>query len=211
MAAAAQRQRLVAAGSATTGLRLQRRRRDGRAFVLRMTLFVAATGCSGLSVKPMPERLNQKSQQACDSGWQHIVAGEAAVERQALLDAILVHQVWHRGVDRLHLRSEKQVGNTLVIMESDYDRADPDGDVFTVSVIDAQRGLLRREEFSAADVDAAICLYMTPDGDIEGESAAERQDRLARLAEKQARLERALQVFQKPAESPDGTEAVAGE
>jgi hypothetical protein len=161
-------------------------------------------GCTGFSVKPMPDRLDQESQDACDYGWQHLVASGPEVGRQALLDAILMYQLWHRGVDRLHLRGEKQAGSTLVVMESDFDRADPDGDVFTVSFIDAQRGLLRREEFAAADVDAAIRLYMTADGDVEGESAAERQERLTHLAEKQARLEHVAQVFPQPSLSPGG-------
>ena len=34
---------------------------------------------------------------------------------------------------------------------------------------------------------------------------------ITRLAEKQARLERAEQVFPKPPESPEGTETVVGE
>jgi hypothetical protein len=165
---------------------------------------LALGGCTGLAVKPMPERLAAEEQQAYDYGWQHLTTMQSEVDRTALLDTILVGKLWHQGVDRLQLRSEKQVGDVLVVMETDFDRADPEGDVFVVSFYDTQQRVLRQEAFAAGELDAAVALYMTLEGEIEGEREAERQEREARLVERDERWARVRQVFPRPPVPGDG-------
>lgn len=160
-------------------------------------LLVSVAGCT-LAVKPMPTRLAAEEQQACDDGWQRLVDAGGELEHTTLLDTVLLMQLWHHGVDRLQLRSEKQVGDALVVMETGFDRADPDGDVFVVTFYDAQQRMIRQEAFASNELDAAVALYMTPEGEIEGESEAERQERKARLAERDERWARVRQVFPPP-------------
>lgn len=179
---------------------------NGRLAIVSAVLVLG--GCTGLAVKPMPERLAAQQQQAYDYGWQHLTTEQSEVDRTALLDTILVGQLWHQGVDRLQLRSEKQVGDVLVVMETDFDRADPDGDVFVVTFYDAQQRMLRQEAFASEEMDAAVALYMTPDVEIEGESEAERQERKARLAERDERWARVQQVFPRPPEPSEQPEIV---
>ena len=166
-------------------------------------LMLLTSGCACFSIKPMPDRLSDEAQRQLDYSWEHLVAHEADVERTTLLDVVLVMQAWHQGVDRLYLRSEKHVGNMLVIMETDFDRADPDGDVFAVSFLDPSGDVVRRETFTPAELDDTLCLFMTPEGEVEGETAADREQRLARVAEKQVRWARVQQVFPPPPTAPE--------
>lgn len=168
------------------------------------TALLALAGCTGAGLKPMPERLAPEQQQAHDYGWAHLVALGPQVERTALLDAILTTSSWHSGVDRLYLYSTTWVGRTQVVMETHFDRALPDQDSFTVTFLDEHDRVLRRDAFTPAELDDAICLYMTPEGDIPDETPEALEIRVARLAEKNARLQRVTEVFPQLPEAVDG-------
>lgn len=169
-----------------------------------LTVVVTAlTGCGTFGVKPIPVRLGEAGQQRYEYGWEHLVALGPEVDRTALLDTLLMGQVWHMGVDRLHLRSEKQVGDVRVVMETQFDRALPEEDMFAVTFYDAQGRIERREIFTPAEFDDALALYQSPTEDVENETTAEREQRLARLAELQSRLGRVSEVFPAPPEPPE--------
>lgn len=171
---------------------------------LALTVVVTAlTGCGTFGVKPIPVRLSEAGQQRYEYGWDHLVALGPQVGRTALLDTLLIGQAWHMGVDRLYLRSEKQVGDVRVVMETQFDRALPEDDMFAVTFYDAEDRVERREVFTPAEFDDALALYQTPTGDVENETPAEREQRLARLAERDARLMRVSEVFPAPPEPPE--------
>lgn len=158
-------------------------------------------GCALFGVKPIPQRLTAEGQQRYDYGWQHFVAQGNNVEHTAMLDALLLTQAWHAGVDRLHLRSEKQVGDVRVVMETTFERDLPDDDAFSVTFYDARGRVLRQEHFSSGEMDEAIALfYHTPEGEIENEAPEEHQARLVRLAERESRLQSVSEVFPMPPE-----------
>lgn len=161
------------------------------------------SGCALFGVKPLPQRLSEEGQQRCDYGWRHFVAQCNDVEHTAVLDALLLTQAWHAGVDRLYLRSEKQVGDVLVVMETTFERDLPDDDAFSVTFYDVNGEVLRQERFTSAEIDAAIALYQTSEGEIENETPEEHEARLVRLAERNARLQRASEVFPAPPEEAE--------
>lgn len=158
------------------------------------------TGCMPtFGVVPMSERLDAERQQRYDYGWDHFVPLAPGAERSAILDTILLTQGWHTSVDRLYLISEKQVGGVVVVMQTRFDRSRPDEDVFSVTLYDQQRDVvLRLEEFTSDEIDEAVALYQTPEGDIENETPEERAERLARVEEKNARLRRVEELFPQP-------------
>jgi len=77
-----------------------------------------------------------------------------------------------------------------------------------VSFYDTQQRVLRQEAFAAGELDAAVALYMTLEGEIEGEREAERQERKARLVERDERWARVRQVFPRPPEPSEQSETV---
>lgn len=165
---------------------------------------VLLPGCALFGVKPMPQRLDEGAQQRCDYGWQHLVAQGDEVEHTDMLDVLLLTQVWHVGVDRLYLRSEKQVGDVRVVMETTFEHDLPDDDAFSVTFYDVNGQVLRQERFTAGEMDEAIALfYQTADGEVENETPAEREVRLARVAERDFRLQRAMELFPAPPEETE--------
>lgn len=162
-------------------------------------------GCSFLDGKPMPERLSEEAQARCDYGWEYFVANQPVVEHATLLDTMLMRQVWHRGVDRLYLRSEKQAGDVLVVMETRFERIRPDGDDFSVTLFDTSGRTLRAERFTRQEIEAAIELVGTPSVEdvLPDETPEEYEARMARLAELQARMQRVHEVFPLPPDPND--------
>jgi hypothetical protein len=173
-----------------------------RVVAVAMLALVLLCGCRGLGVKPMPDRLGDDEQQAQDYGWQQLVARGATVDRQTLLDVVLLHQLYHVGVDHLYLVSERQVGKVRVVMESQFERQHPEADTFVVRFLDDHEQMLRQDVFTSDELDAAVALYMTAEGESEGETAPERAARQARVREKQARLKAAEEAFPPPPGQP---------
>ncbi len=172
-----------------------------------IALFLSTlAGCNGLGVKPMPERLGEEEQLVQDDGWAHLLLLGDEVDRQALMDAVLMKQLWHRGVDTLRMVSERQVDDVLIVMESRFDRASPDGDEFVITFYDAAGMPFRMESYSGDELNAAMALYMSgfrqpPDGGDADLSPGElEQHELARL-ELESRLARVEEIFPEP-ESP---------
>ena len=173
--------------------------------ILLTTASVLLSGCASFGVKPMPQRLCEEEQKRYEFGWDHLVALGPQVEHTALLDTILVGRAWHEGVDKLVLHSEKRVGEIRVVMETQFDRSSPEDDIFSVAFYDAQGRILRQDRFTPAEIDDAVALYLTPDGQVENETPAEREQRLARLAERAGRLQRVEEVFPTPPEFNEAT------
>lgn len=109
-------------------------------------------GCGPLS-SPMLPRLRPEEQRQVDQAWENILTPVQRVDRQTLLDTNVLFWLYMMGVDRMHMTSEKYFSGGMVVMEIDCDRASPDSDQFTITVLDHQGHTLRRERYSRSEVD----------------------------------------------------------
>jgi hypothetical protein len=129
-------------------------------------------GCGPLAV-PMPQRLPDADQKAVDEFWAEALAPVGKHDRQTWLDALVGRQLYQHGVDRLTFRSEKAVAGGTVVMEIDYDRANPAGDRFEVTVLGPGGQRLRKERYTREDVERTV-------RDLFNDPAADPQARQAR-------------------------------
>lgn len=178
-----------------------------------MTVLLLAclnTGCHGLSTKPMPERLSDEQQREYDYGWDQLVAQRSAAERETLLDALLLSQAWHAGVDRFQLVAEKDIGDITVVMESTFLRELPDEDTFTVTFLNPSGAVLRSETYAGVELDAAVSAYLVDDEpDLqEGETLEQYADRMRRVAERDRRVAAARALFPAPPEAAEDTSSM---
>ncbi len=170
-----------------------------RTIVFSCCLATLSCGCAAKIAVPMPERLSLERQTAMDDGWTHLVAHHSTASREALMDAILLHQAWQRGVDSLRLTTEKQVGDVRVRMQSRFDRDAPDADEFRVDFIAADGWVLRSESISGHEMDAALQLYLaqTPPMSVDPNelSPLDATLRDALYAERERRIGTAASLF----------------
>lgn len=101
---------------------------------------------------PMVERLDASDQQHVNDAWVSALTPPDRLDHTLLLDVLIMYRFYERGVDRLHLRSEKDVNGRQVVMEIEFDRQRPELDAFTFTYIDATGIELRRERYSRAEV-----------------------------------------------------------
>jgi hypothetical protein len=109
------------------------------------------SGCGPVS--PLPPPLDEKDQRMIDGMWNNMLTPVNRLNRQTLIDAILVNWLAELGVDRMHLISEKDFSNGKVVMEIACDRAHPAADYFTVTVLNDRGKILRRERYSREELD----------------------------------------------------------
>lgn len=109
-------------------------------------------GCGPLH-SPMPPRLDPESQKSADEAWNNAFTPVGKLDHQTLLDAFLTTQAYQIGVDKLALRSEKQITQGLLVMEIHFDREKPNDDRFEVSVFDKNNQRIRHERYSRADME----------------------------------------------------------
>lgn len=160
------------------------------------TLCVGTFGCLA-AYEPMPQRLSPEGQTQVDEGWSRVVAAREKVDRQLLLDTIILEQLWHSGVDRLDLTVEKDVGDATVRMVTHFRREKPEADRFTVTYLDRAGSILREESFTREEIHrTAEELMIDPmtappiiDGDPTPEQLAQAKAAQARQRERIARVQ----------------------
>lgn len=121
-------------------------------YVFVAVLLAGMTGCGPIFV-PMLPRLNAEDQRHVDQMWDNMLTPVQRVDRQTLLDASIANWMFAIGVDRMHMKCEKYFSGGTVIMEVDCDRANPDVDQFTITVLDEHGRTVRRERYSRAEVE----------------------------------------------------------
>lgn len=121
--------------------------------VLALSLIILV-GCGPMGNAPLPARLEAEEQKKIDEGWEKALAPVDHLDRQAMLDALIVTQAYQTGVDRLTFRSEKKFSRGLVVMEINFDRAKPDDDRFDVIVQDSNGKELRRLRYTRPEIEA---------------------------------------------------------
>ena len=107
-------------------------------------------GCHGPLPVPMVQRLGDEEQLEVDESWENMFAPVGRLDRSLLLDAIMAYELHTRGVDRLHMTSEKFIEGAVVVLEVIFDRDEPESDAFIVTLIgddgyeSPPRGVFRR-------------------------------------------------------------------
>jgi hypothetical protein len=121
-------------------------------FTLAIVFLASFAGCGPLFLPMMP-RLNAEDQHVVDQMWDNLLTPIQRVDREALLDTNIAFWMYAIGVDRMQMKSEKYFKGGTAIMEMDCDRANPDADQFTITVLDERGRTIRRERYTRADVE----------------------------------------------------------
>jgi hypothetical protein len=127
-----------------------------RSFVLLCLCALTAIfqGCGPLrGPSPLPERLDDAGQKSIDDAWDQAFTPVNHLDRQALLDGFVLTQAYQFGVDKLSFRSEKKCSVGTVVMEIAFDRSNPAGDRFEVTVYDQNQAKVRQERYSRQEID----------------------------------------------------------
>ena len=117
-----------------------------------IVLPILVSGCGPMFL-PLSSRLGPEDQRQVDTVWENMLTPVNRVGHDTLLDTLMVYWLYQTGVDRLHLVSEKYLTHGKVIMEVDCDRASPDTDQFTVTVLDGRGRTLRRERYARCEIE----------------------------------------------------------
>jgi hypothetical protein len=140
------------------------------------------SGCGPLTA-PLTLPLCPEQQKIIDESWNNMLAPADRLDRELLFDVVAAGSLYQLGVDRLHLRSEKNYNHGQVIMEIDCDRASPNTDQFTITILDERAQTIRRERYSREEIEERLkALYESP--------LAEQKDKPESPEQAQRRLER---------------------
>ncbi len=127
-----------------------------------MIVCLGAAGCAGPLTQPLVWRLDLERQAKVNEVWEDMFATPDRLDRTLLLDVLLVSRLFQRGVDHLHMVSEKQVGDGLVVMVVQFDREVPENDSFTVTYLDPDGMEVRQECFTRDEVVDRMEFLFTP-------------------------------------------------
>jgi hypothetical protein len=116
---------------------------------------ISLVGCGPMGTSPMPPRLEADQQKNIDDSWEKAVNPHDQLDRQAILDSLILTQAYQVGVDRLHFRSEKAYSRGIVIMEIHYDRAKPNEDRFEITIQDNDGKPLRELTYNRSEIELA--------------------------------------------------------
>lgn len=168
-----------------------------------LSCVIVNVGCMGDFV-PIPERLSDERQVKLTQSWDQMVSRGEEVDWTTLADVVMLHRLWHVGVDELEFRSVKYVPSGQVVMETHFNRSKPDEDVFTVSYVDARGQTYRSTSYSADEMRKLASIYFVNDNDkVPEETDEAHAERMARVAEMNARRARVQEVFSTPEEEAE--------
>jgi hypothetical protein len=165
---------------------------------------LALSGCGPMGSGPMPPRLQDDEQKQVDESWNNALTPVDKLDRQAILDALVLSQAYQAGVDKLLFRSEKKCAAGTVIMEIHFDRSKPDQDRFDFRIVGANGQVLRELTYNRQEVEATYKDLHDPKFDpnrqppqgLQGDEARKRE-------EVKKRTEAVVQLFPKrDAEEP---------
>ncbi|HEY2783673.1 MAG TPA: hypothetical protein VGJ05_01750 [Fimbriiglobus sp.] len=114
----------------------------------------AVTGC-GPMTSPMPVRLSVDEQENINNAWDKALTPIGKLDRQAVLDLMVLRYAFEVGVDKLDFRSEKLFKGGKVVMMIAFDRAKPELDRFDFTVFDEAGKEVRTERYSRDDIELA--------------------------------------------------------
>jgi hypothetical protein len=114
---------------------------------------VPLVGCGPMGSGPLPPRLEADEQKKIDDAWDNALAPVDHLDRQAVLDTLIVSQAFQAGVDRLEFRSEKKFSGGLVVMEIHFDRTKPHDDRFELTIRDTADKEVRHVVYNRSEVE----------------------------------------------------------
>jgi hypothetical protein len=162
------------------------------------------TGC-GPMVIPMIERLDDQDQAEVDEMWENMLTPAKRLDRQTLLDVLIMQMLYQRGGDQFVARAEKQTSHATVLMEISFDRLHPERDAFTVTMSDPVGREIRRETYAPDEIKQAVEeLFGGPRTLVPDQAAEDPQvihEAQVREAQRGERLERA-RAATRPAAAP---------
>lgn len=123
--------------------------------VLLLLALVTLAGC-GAVMSPFMVQLDADQQKVVDGMWNNMFTPPARLDRELLLDVLCEYQVLQLGADRMHVTAEKYLASGNVMLEADFDRANPDADEMTLTVRDAVGHTVRRERYLRREINARI-------------------------------------------------------
>ena len=166
---------------------------------------VTLSGCGPMGSGPMPPRLQADEQKQVDESWDKAMTPVDKLDRQALLDALVLSQAYQAGVDRLTFRSEKKCAAGTAVMEIHFDRARPDEDRFDFRMVAADGRVLRQLTYNRAEVEAAYKDLHDPKYETNRQPPQPlNADEARKREEVKKRTEAVVELFPKRDE-PDGT------
>jgi hypothetical protein len=159
---------------------------------------LALSGCGPMGSGPMPPRLEEAEQKQIDESWDKALTPVDKLDRQALLDALVVSQAYQAGVDKLTFHSEKKCAAGTVVMETHFDRTKPAEDRFDFRIVAADGRVLRQVSYNRQEVETTYKELHDPKYDpnrqpphpLQGDEARRRED----IGK---RIEAVLQLFPK--------------
>jgi hypothetical protein len=155
-------------------------------------------GCGPLQ-SPLPARLDADQQKAIDDAWDNAVRPVNHYDHQGLLDALLITRGYESGIDKMTLRSEKQLAVGKVVMEVHYDRLVPADDRFEVQILDGAGKLLRKERYGREEVEKTYEELFVKVEELRGKRSQGNlpPDQGRQLAQIEARMKAVEEVFPK--------------
>ena len=172
---------------------------------------IAVVGCGPVKSGPLPPPLTDDDQRTVDESWERALTPIDRLDREPLLDALIITQGFQLGVDRLHLRSEKDFSGGVVVMEIHITRKRPVDDRFEVSVLNTTGQVLRQFKYSREEVERVTRELSESKYACKDSTEPLGNDyEVKKRAEIQARLRAVEQIFPKladPAEQEDGPAA----
>lgn len=119
--------------------------------IVMLSLFVSITACSP-RLHPIVLPLDDETRMKVDRLWNKLLENPSDPDRELVLDAIVLGELHHTGVDQFWFRAEKRFDEGFAVITSQYDRyALFEGSV-TVEILDRNRSLLRRLTYSDREV-----------------------------------------------------------
>jgi hypothetical protein len=159
---------------------------------------LAVAGCGPVTSGPLPSPLLDEQQRSVDESWERALTPVDRLEREPLLDALILTQAYQLGVDRLTLRSEKDFSGGRVIMEINMTRKTPVNDRFDVTVLDKTGHVLRQFSYSREEVERVHReLQQSKYACKDSTDPLENEYEVTKRAEIQARLKAVEQIFPK--------------
>jgi|HubBroStandDraft_1064217.scaffolds.fasta_scaffold486025_1 hypothetical protein len=123
--------------------------------LLLLCLFLPLTGC-GPMLFPGFNRLDDKTQAQVNQEWNNMLNPTDRLDRELLLDTIMMFQLHEEGVDRGAFHSEKDFDGGTVLMDVNYDRANEKSGWFDITIKDKSGQIVRSEHYSEYEVHAQL-------------------------------------------------------
>ena len=167
-----------------------------QSFVCLIAFSALVVGCGPIKSGPLPSPLLDDEQRTVDESWERAMTPIDRLEREPLLDALIITEGYQLGVDRLHLRSEKDFSGGVVVMEIHITRKRPVDDRFEVTVLDKNGKILREFMYSREEVERVHReLRQSKYACKDSTEPLENDYEIRKRAEIQARLKAVEQIF----------------